>query len=34
MTGQVMEFETPFPQKFVQLFKEYRNDADGQEETE
>ena len=34
MTGQVMEFETPFPQKFVQLFKEYRNDADAQEETE
>jgi 23S rRNA pseudouridine1911/1915/1917 synthase len=34
MTGQVMEFETPFPQKFVQLFKEYKNDADAQEETE
>ncbi|MEE1234212.1 MAG: RNA pseudouridine synthase, partial [Bacteroidaceae bacterium] len=34
MTGQVMEFETPFPQKFVQLFKEYKNDANAQEETE
>ncbi|MBQ5722043.1 MAG: RluA family pseudouridine synthase [Bacteroidaceae bacterium] len=34
MTGQVMEFETPFPQKFVQLFKEYKQEADGQEETE